>query len=126
MRQGSWLLLAVTCAVVGVVIASAEDVPAGPQARAGWRIPDHTAREQQNPLAQGPALLEQGARIYEGRCEECHGRATRSHVPDGILFYQIWNGRAAHAMPAFRDRLSREDVWAVVAYMKSQPAEREP
>ncbi len=121
MRRESCLLLAVMCAVIGVVIAAAEDIP-GSHGAASWQIPAGAAIEQQNPLPRGPALVAHGARLYAGHCEECHGRTLASRAPDGVLFYQIWNGRTADAMPAFRDRLRREDVWALVAYLKSLPA----
>jgi len=50
--------------------------------------------------------------------------------PDGVVFYKIWNGRFRPAMPAFgsgqsngrqgaRGTLSREQVWAVVAFVQT-------
>jgi len=30
--------------------------------------------------------------------------------PDGVLFYKIWNGRTQPTMPAYKDRLSKDDV----------------
>jgi mono/diheme cytochrome c family protein len=39
--------------------------------------------------------------------------------PDGVVFYRIWNGRTQPTMPAFRAKLSRSDVWAVVEYVKT-------
>jgi len=48
------------------------------------------------------------------------------HHPDAMLFSMIRNGMAPHAppdynsdMPAFGDRLSDADIWAVLAYIKS-------
>ena len=50
--------------------------------------------------------------------------------PDGVVFYKIWNGRFRPAMPAFGrglsngrqaapGTLSREEVWALVAYVQT-------
>ena len=44
---------------------------------------------------------------------------------EGVLFYKIWNGHAIQLrtqvddMPAFSDKLSKDEVWAVVEYVKS-------
>ena len=44
--------------------------------------------------------------------------------PEGVLFYKVWNGHAIQLrvqiddMPAFRDKLSRDEAWAVVEYLK--------
>jgi len=35
------------------------------------------------------------------------------------MFYKIWNGRQQPTMPAFKNRLSKDDVWAIVEYVKS-------
>lgn len=49
------------------------------------------------------------------------------HHPDGVLFDITKNGLVAHApqgyetdMPAFAGRLSDEQIWAVLSYIKSQ------
>ena len=44
-------------------------------------------------------------------------RAARN--PDGVVFYKVWNGRPSPKMPAFSDDLSKEQVWAVVAYVQT-------
>ena len=48
------------------------------------------------------------------------------HHPDDMLFSMVRNGMAPHAppdynsdMPAFGNRLSDADIWAVLAYIKS-------
>jgi mono/diheme cytochrome c family protein len=49
------------------------------------------------------------------------------HHPDGVLFDITKNGLAAHApkgyesdMPGFAGKLSDEQIWAVLAYIKSE------
>ena len=44
-------------------------------------------------------------------------RADRN--PDGIVFYKVSNGRAKPKMPAFKEELSQEQIWSVVAYVQS-------
>jgi mono/diheme cytochrome c family protein len=39
--------------------------------------------------------------------------------PDGVVFYKAWNGRKKPKMPAFKDELSKEQIWAVVAYVQT-------
>jgi mono/diheme cytochrome c family protein len=91
-------------------------------------------------MAADPAVLSRGRAIYVSRCRRCHGpvgqgdgpdadpdhppgnltdssRAARN--PDGVLFYKVWHGRQSPKMPAFKTELTREDVWAVVHYVKT-------
>jgi mono/diheme cytochrome c family protein len=43
---------------------------------------------------------------------------------EGVLFYKVWNGHAIQLrtqvddMPAFQGKLSKDEVWAVVEYLK--------
>ena len=45
--------------------------------------------------------------------------ARASANPDGVLFYKVWNGRSRPKMPAFKSQLTKDDVWAVVEYVKT-------
>ena len=42
-----------------------------------------------------------------------------SRNPDGVMFYEIWNGRARPKMPAMKTDITQADVWAVVRYVKT-------
>jgi mono/diheme cytochrome c family protein len=44
-------------------------------------------------------------------------RADRN--PDGVVYYKVVNGRKKPKMPAFKDELSEEQIWAVVAHVQS-------
>lgn len=135
-----WALSAVL-ALVGSLVATAgaarADVAQSPSD--GWQIgPD--ALDLVNPLAQTPAIAEKGAQLYRSKCQRCHGRTgvgngpdadrdspprdltdgTRAaRNPDGVLFYKIWNGRSRPKMPAFKTDVSRDDVWAIVHFVKA-------
>ena len=44
-------------------------------------------------------------------------RAARN--TDGVVFFKVWNGRKKPKMPAQKDDLTKEQVWAVVAYVQT-------
>ena len=117
-------------------IGSAAQAPPGFN---GWRIP-HGAAAELNPAPVGAEALAKGQRLFKAKCYSCHGsdgsghgpEAEPSHPPgdltdgraaarnpDGVLFYKIWNGRAKPRMPAMKLDLSRDEVWMLVAYVKT-------
>ena len=101
-----------------------------------WTIPDGAANER-NPLVASPEVLKHGESLYKSNCAGCHGpqglgdgpnvdrndRARRpanlalSQNPEGVVFYKIWNGRKDPDMPEFKSRMTRNEAWAVVAYV---------
>jgi mono/diheme cytochrome c family protein len=124
---------AVTAGSIGVAAARA-----GTQDD-GWQIGDD-AMELRNPIVATPAVVTRGGTVYRSKCQRCHGRGGRGNGPDadpddppgdltdarraarnpdGVLFYKIWNGRRNPRMPAFKTEMSREEVWATVAYIKT-------
>jgi mono/diheme cytochrome c family protein len=107
----------------------------------GWEIP-RSASTERSPLSPTPAVLEKGRALYASHCAKCHGPAGKGDGPDatndlahrpadltdtfrarfnpdGVLFYRIWNGRTQPTMPAFKTKLTRNDVWTVIEYVKS-------
>jgi mono/diheme cytochrome c family protein len=105
-------------------------------AQSGWTIPPDAASEK-SPLTPSPKVIEEGKDQYSHHCERCHGkkglgdgsevdrkdRKNRpanlafSRNPDGVMFYKIWNGRHDPHMPAFKSEMTKDEVWAVVAYI---------
>ena len=104
---------------------------------ADWAIPPEAA-ELQSPVEATADVLKKGASIFESRCRPCHGPDGKGNgplsdpahpaadltagvkadlAPDGVLFYRVWNGK--RPMPAFKTELTRDDVWAVIAYIKT-------
>jgi mono/diheme cytochrome c family protein len=105
-----------------------------------WTIPANAAMEI-NPIAATSDVLVQGRKIFENRCQRCHGRDGRGQGPesdpdhpagnltdrlraafnpDGVMFYKIWNGRQSPKMPAFKkEDLSKEEVWTVIQFAKT-------
>ena len=107
----------------------------------GWLIPDG-GKEEKSPLASVPDAAKRGRVLYVSNCSRCHGPEGKGNGPEsdhaadltddlrtglnteGILFYKVWNGHAiqlrtqVNDMPAFEGKLSRDEVWAVVEYLK--------
>ncbi len=91
-----------------------------------------------NPVPPTAASVEAGRRLYQAHCAACHGQhgagdgpgtATlaarppdlRVHVPmhaDGQLFAWVSEGIPGTAMPGFRGRLTDEERWHVVNYLR--------
>ncbi|MDR7387719.1 MAG: c-type cytochrome [Armatimonadota bacterium] len=91
-----------------------------------------------NPVPLTAESVEAGRRVYEVHCAACHGQQgagdgpaaaglargpadLRLHVPmhsDGQLYLWITVGVPGNAMPPFGDRLSDEDRWHVVNYLR--------
>lgn len=106
-----------------------------------WKIPEE-ARLRKNPVPLSAAALESARGIYMDKCANCHGQtgkgdgpdatsyyptpasladATRmNRVTDGEIFYQISEGRKP--MPSFKKRLSEEQRWQLVLFVRSLAA----
>lgn len=115
-------------------------MPAVLAQRSGWQLPQGAAAEQ-NPVAVTDATLAAGRRLFREHCQRCHGpqgtgngsdadpkyrdemdltaaaRAARN--PDGVVFHKIWSGREKPRMPAFKDKLTKEQVWTLVGFVQS-------
>jgi mono/diheme cytochrome c family protein len=111
-----------------------------PAQGARWTIPA-TAVDEKNPLPASEATLAAGKKLFAAKCERCHGATAKGNGPDadakyaadmdltnparasrnadGQVFYKIWNGRLSPKMPAFSEELTREQAWAIVAYVQS-------
>jgi mono/diheme cytochrome c family protein len=119
--------------------SAAQDAPEPPQ-RTGWRIPAGAEKET-NPLTVDDTVIVAGKKLFQSKCQRCHGTAgkgdgidaeqrrqrsmdltlaTRATAnPDGVVFYKIWNGRTSPRMPTFSDDLKRDEVWQIVAFVQT-------
>ena len=135
--------LALACVLVirAVPSLAAQAKPSG----SGWTIPPE-AQTLKSPLTVDEKVLAAGKAVYKDKCERCHGDAGRGdgpdaepdHAdemdltlakradrnPDGVVFHKVLNGRRKPKMPAFKDELSQEQIWTVVAYVQSLRATR--
>jgi mono/diheme cytochrome c family protein len=90
-----------------------------------WEIP-RGAPAEKSPLSPSAAVLKRGKAHGPDKTNDlAHPaadltRGFRAQMnPDGVLFYKIWNGRIQPTMPAYKDTLSRDEVWAIVEYIKT-------
>jgi mono/diheme cytochrome c family protein len=92
------------------------------------------------PLGSAPQLA-RGAALYRAHCVQCHGAPgvapepfalgltplptplARSGLerPPAELYWMVRYGIKMTAMPAWEFRMTDEDIWAVVAFMKELP-----
>jgi mono/diheme cytochrome c family protein len=98
-----------------------------------------------NPLPRTRETLDRGAIVYAENCASCHGPTGRgdgeagrdlspppgnlawlSRMPmvrwDPFMYWSVAEGGAQFgtAMPAFKDTLSSDDIWAVIAYVQAR------
>ena len=98
-----------------------------------------------NPLPRTRETVDRGAAVYNQSCASCHGAtgegdgeagrnlspppgnlAWLSQMPmaqwDPFMFWTVAEGGAqfGSAMPAFKDALPKDDIWAVIAYIQAQ------
>lgn len=102
-----------------------------------------------NPILPDPSSIATGQSLYNENCVPCHGLEGRADGPaalnlnpppadftdghtathtDGDLFYWILQGVEGSAMPAFEEKLTREEAWHLVNYVRrlsSQGANQE-
>lgn len=97
-----------------------------------------------NPLPRTPATLKKGEAVYIANCVSCHGKeglgdgeggrnlspppgnlAWLSDMPmarsDALMYWTIAEGGSQFgtAMPAFRGVLTKDETWAVTAYIQA-------
>lgn len=92
-----------------------------------------------NPLAGDASAIAAGKTIYENFCLSCHGPAgkgngpaaatlqpkpadlsvSQKEKPDDYLFLQIAQGRQGTAMTGWKYVLSEEQIWQVLAYIRT-------
>lgn len=97
-----------------------------------------------NPLPRTAATIDRGAAVYAANCASCHGAtglgdgeaarnlsprpanlAWLSNMPmsrwDPFMYWTIAEGGMPFgaAMPAFKDTLSKDDIWAATAFIQA-------
>jgi len=125
---GIFVLFAIVAAGGAVVLYSVSN----------WSVPAK-AKKLQNPVPATGEAIGGGMMIYMEHCEKCHGEngdgkgpkaadlsimpqdftnaQEMSHITDGEFFWQISEGH--RPMPAFKDKLTEEERWQVVDYIRT-------
>jgi mono/diheme cytochrome c family protein len=97
------------------------------------------ARNLKNPVPATAEAIAAGSQVYRQHCQSCHspngdGKGEKapelstapgdftdakkmSGLTDGELFWEITEGR--HPMPAFADKLSEQERWEAVDYIRT-------
>jgi mono/diheme cytochrome c family protein len=113
--------------------------------RTQWRVPDE-AKNLRDPLQPSDSNFTAAKILYRDKCSDCHGdtgkgdgpqaimhdtrpanltdAARMSRVTDGEIFYQISEGR--EPMPSFRKRLTPDQRWQLVLFVRSFSAPANP
>lgn len=103
-----------------------------------WRVPEQM-KKVQNPYAANSEAVDAGMMVYMEHCKSCHGEdgdgkgekakelsvapanftdaRAMSTVTDGELFWKITRGR--RPMPSFKDKLTDEERWQLVVYIRT-------
>ena len=126
-----------------LALALAVTAPAAAQGR-GWQLPPD-ADETKNPLTVDAKVLADGKAIFAKKCQRCHGPGGLGDGPDadpdlvnmdltnprraarhsdGVVYYKVLNGSTRPKMPAFKDELTTNQIWTVVAYVQSLRAKQ--
>ena len=100
----------------------------------GWTIPDE-AKTEKSPVKSADDAAKKGKSLFTANCTKCHGAEGKGDGPDsdhaadltdefradlnpeGVLYYKIWNGHTTD-MPAFKSKLTKDEVWSLVEYLK--------
>jgi mono/diheme cytochrome c family protein len=102
-----------------------------------WTVPANF-KTMKNPVAKGDVSNKAGMEIYTKNCASCHGKtglgdgvkaralkdfpgdfskADFQNQTDGDHFFKTKNGRGE--MPKYAGKLSDDDIWNVVNYMRT-------
>ncbi len=100
-------------------------------------------RDARNPVGKAAAVVGQGRTLFAEHCASCHGAGGRggaeagrdldppapelTHIvgmpmaTDAFFLWTLADGGEAlgTAMPAFKEVLSRQEIWAIVSYMRA-------
>jgi len=102
-----------------------------------WTVPANF-KTMKNPVAKGDASNKAGKTLYDKNCASCHGKvglgdgvkaralkdfpgdfskAEYQNQTDGEHFYKTKTGRGE--MPKYEGKLSDDDIWNTVNYMRT-------
>src|SRR5262245_42226025 len=136
------IVVAMVWACVLIGVAGAQKAPQADHKHDddGWTIPAG-AENEKSPLTVNPTVVAAGQKLFSKNCQRCHGKlgkgdgpdaepkhrkdmdltnpARVDDNPDGVVFYRIWNGRKSPKMPVFSRELTKEQAWALVAYVQT-------
>jgi mono/diheme cytochrome c family protein len=119
--------------IVCVSFSYAQEKPKGKP----WAAPE-SAVKMKNPVKADESSIKEGKDTYAQQCKSCHGPKGKGDGPksekldiscgdftaedvakqtDGELFWKTTEGRKP--MPSFKEKLSDNERWAVINYVRS-------
>jgi len=120
------------------VVAAAIVYSAVNKAAWSWPVPEE-AKQLKNPLQPTAPALKSAGEVYADKCAHCHGDRGKgdgqdagkydpaptdftdakkmSAATDGELFYKISEGKKP--MPVFKNKLSEDQRWELVLFIRS-------
>jgi mono/diheme cytochrome c family protein len=128
-------LLGILTLLLGSALITVSEEQSGSTEK--WIAPAPEGRKR-NPIAVSESSLSAGQKIYMKRCVACHGKTGNGDGPDaadlgihpaklsdpaiqretdGALFWKITVGKKP--MPNYGTRLSPNDRWNVINYLRS-------
>ncbi len=130
--------------VVGALVAAL--LPVVSHVAAAEQTPARAAAaKMKNPVASSAASVASGQAVYQKQCRMCHGAAGAAETPmakkmnasdltdgtwtygstDGEIFAVIQDGAGPGSkMTAFKGKVSDQDTWHVVNYIRSLAAKK--
>ena len=117
-RRGYFLLtLLLLCA--GEAYAQAHQPPKA-------EVDDYAWQHADNPHGADPEAVAQGRRLYRSTCYICHldaggrGPDLRKSKLQGREFLRVViNGKKGTQMPAWKGKLTEDEMWKILAYVDS-------
>jgi len=98
------------------------------------------AKKVKSPIEATAENVASGKKLFDGKCSVCHGddgkgntdmaaslpkkpadltRKEMESVSDGELFWLVANGLPQSGMPSFKTKLSDNEKWQVVSFVRS-------
>jgi mono/diheme cytochrome c family protein len=134
--QSAGMLAGLTVVAYALAFTVAPNIPTPP-------VP-FTARFQSNPVPDTTANIDAGRQTFQANCAICHGTRAlgdglqaftlnpkpfnlQVHVPlhaTGEVFYWISTGVSGTGMPAWKDKLTDEQLWQIIRYVDALAAKR--
>lgn len=129
------ILVAILVTIVSFHTANAQDKPKGKP----WPAPE-SAVKMKNPVKADEASIKEGKELFAQHCKSCHGAKGKGDgakaekidiscgdfsssetqkTSDGELFWKTTEGRKP--MPSFKEKLSDNERWAIVNYVRTFP-----
>jgi len=121
------------CAVLVVALSAGAALVAPNDARAQAHNPPKAQADTydyqwtQNPFAGDEEKIADGQRLYKNTCYICHlengGRGPnlkKSRLADTAFIRVVREGRKGTQMPAWRGKLTEEEMWKIYAYIRAQ------